>query len=43
MLFKEVSKGIGTKCIPVSDEEVEEAREKTIRRSTKVTNTKDKK
>ena len=26
MLFKEISKGVGTKCIPVSDEEVEEAK-----------------
>lgn len=26
MLFKEVSKGIGTKCVPASDEEVEKAK-----------------
>lgn len=26
MLFKEISKGVGTKCIPASDEEVEEAK-----------------
>lgn len=26
MLFKEVSKGIGTKCVPASNEEVEKAK-----------------